>query len=600
MEKQLFNEHILFKELHPTLNQDVDFSKVYETSIKKVTWQCTKDSRHVWEQAIRSRTKQGYGCSYCSGHKTLHEESLGSLHPHISSEVHKEKNPNFDAFSHSPQSNKVVNWICPNGHEWKSKVFFRTRNQDPECPTCRKRKTSFASKYPNLVKEWHATKNNNLDPWELTPSSKNKIWWVCSVLEHPDWEDSITMRANSNRGCPECKLNNKKTNKVKVSLPLLSVYSSELSKQWHPTKNKENLPSQFTAGSIYKAWWLCSSCNKEWQSTIANRARLNRGCPSCARRKKGKKGNKIGASIVQTHPILIPMWHENLNKELKPEQFTYGSSKEIWWQCLTNKDHVWLEKINVRTKRKSTECKICEVEANSLQTNYPDIAAEWHPTRNGSLTPKDVSQAAGQKIWWQCLVNPEHVWRADVRNRTLNKSNCNQCSIEKTSIHLRNPGQVIDSRDVNTYHIFTSSMESLLLLLEHSLENNKRLIQPMYRIVSINKSNKELNTKKYSIEEVVDWHRNVELKVIEFLSNLIWHNIYNVKTLYKDTLNISFPKNTPEIIKAVGIRHDLVHRNGKTKKGKMHVLSKNDVESLLKETTEFVSEIQKQLIKIDM
>ena len=627
MDKKLFNENKLFEELHPSLNKEIDFSKIYDTSSKLVTWQCTKDIRHVWKQRIRSRTKQGYGCSYCSGHRTLPEESLATLYPKVTAEIHPEKNPNFDARTRSPASNKVVHWICSNGHEWKSRVENRTKNKDTGCPTCRKRKNSFASKYPRLLQEWHPSKNNSFDPWELTSGSNKKVWWKCTKNpDHDDWERTIATRVYKDSGCPKCVIAPKKTIRKNKPLPLLSIYSKEISEQWHPSKNGGKLPSEYTAGSVYKAWWLCSVCKNEWQSTIKNRARQNKGCPACASRTRGKSRQIIGASIVQTHPELIPIWHKTLNKELKPEQFTYGSAQKIWWQCLTNENHNWSEKIVLMTKKHSLECKICKKEANSLQTNYPQIAAEWHPTKNGNLTPNDVSQAAGQMIWWQCHVNPEHEWQADVRNRTKNKSNCYQCSLEKTAIHLRNPSQTISPEDVEIFHVFSSSLESLFLLLELPLDNNKRLIQPMYRMIysstitalesflsdafknkviknndrtlTVIKSNTELNTSKYSIEEIVDCHSNVELKVIEFLSNLIWHNIYNVKKLYKDTLDISFPENTSEIIKAVGIRHDLVHRNGKTKRGGMHILGKSDVESLIKETEQFVSQIQKQLIKL--
>lgn len=38
----------------------------------------------------------------------------------------------------------------------------------------------------------------------------------------------------------------------------------------------------------------------------------------------------------------------------------------------------------------------------SLANIYPDIALEWHPTRNGELTPYGVSAKSGKKVWWHC------------------------------------------------------------------------------------------------------------------------------------------------------------------------------------------------------
>jgi very-short-patch-repair endonuclease len=37
---------------------------------------------------------------------------------------------------------------------------------------------------------------------------------------------------------------------------------------------------------------------------------------------------------------------------------------------------------------------------NDLQTRNPSLAAEWHPTKNGSLMPSNVLYKSKQKVWW--------------------------------------------------------------------------------------------------------------------------------------------------------------------------------------------------------
>jgi len=53
--KELFAEKHpqLFKELHPTKNKDVDFSKLYENSGREVTWQCQKKKYHALEIGVK-------------------------------------------------------------------------------------------------------------------------------------------------------------------------------------------------------------------------------------------------------------------------------------------------------------------------------------------------------------------------------------------------------------------------------------------------------------------------------------------------------------------------------------------------------------------
>ncbi|MBQ7064572.1 MAG: zinc-ribbon domain-containing protein, partial [Firmicutes bacterium] len=37
---------------------------------------------------------------------------------------------------------------------------------------------------------------------------------------------------------------------------------------------------------------------------------------------------------------------------------------------------------------------------NDLATTNPNLAHEWHPSKNGELSPTDVFAGSGQKVWW--------------------------------------------------------------------------------------------------------------------------------------------------------------------------------------------------------
>lgn len=58
------------------------------------------------------------------------------------------------------------------------------------------------SKYPELTREWHSTKNNDLKLNKISSSSPKKVWWKCSVC-YFEWCTSITTRTRGN-GCPKC------------------------------------------------------------------------------------------------------------------------------------------------------------------------------------------------------------------------------------------------------------------------------------------------------------------------------------------------------------------------------------------------------------
>jgi hypothetical protein len=64
----------------------------------------------------------------------------------------------------------------------------------------------------------------------------------------------------------------------------------------------------------------------------------------------------------------------------------------------------------------------------SLQREHPKLAKEWNPTKNGSLTPWDVTSGSKEKVWWRCSKNPKHEWNAAVGSRALNHRGCPKCS----------------------------------------------------------------------------------------------------------------------------------------------------------------------------
>jgi hypothetical protein len=61
---------------------------------------------------------------------------------------------------------------------------------------------------------------------------------------------------------------------------------------------------------------------------------------------------------------------------------------------------------------------------NCLQTVNPELAKQWHPTKNGGLTPNDVTKGSNKKVWWYC--ENGHEWEASIANRTKGNG-CPNC-----------------------------------------------------------------------------------------------------------------------------------------------------------------------------
>ncbi|MCP4217261.1 MAG: zinc-ribbon domain-containing protein, partial [bacterium] len=39
---------------------------------------------------------------------------------------------------------------------------------------------------------------------------------------------------------------------------------------------------------------------------------------------------------------------------------------------------------------------------NNFKLLHPLAAEEWHPTKNGDVTPDQMLPGSGIKVWWQC------------------------------------------------------------------------------------------------------------------------------------------------------------------------------------------------------
>jgi len=63
----------------------------------------------------------------------------------------------------------------------------------------------------------------------------------------------------------------------------------------------------------------------------------------------------------------------------------------------------------------------------SLAGTAPHLLGDWHPTRNGDLSPTDVLPHSRTPVWWQC---PEHhEWAAAPGNRLTGTGHgCPDCA----------------------------------------------------------------------------------------------------------------------------------------------------------------------------
>ncbi len=301
--------------------------------------------------------------------------------------------------------------------------------------------TPISITHPSISDEWHPTRNGDFRPEHVSQGSSKKVWWLCPKTcpegcPH-EWETMVSNRCRLNYGCPYCS---RLTKKVCIHTSIVGTHP-DIAAQWHPTKNGDRRPDQYSFGSEKKAWWLCHvtcphGCPHEWEAEISKRILrgVDAGCPFCS---SNHKKVCIHDSIVTTHPHLLAEWHPTKNGEIKPEECAPGSCKQIWWSCPNTCSHgcvhEWQTRISDRAIRGSGCPYCCKFRQkfcvhSTIQYTHPAIAVEWHPTKNGTVKPSDIVSGCDKPYWWVCPVNAAHEWCTSTSNRCTNGTGCPLCT----------------------------------------------------------------------------------------------------------------------------------------------------------------------------
>ena len=104
-------------------------------------------------------------------------------------------------------------------------------------------------------------------------------------------------------------------------------------------------------------------------------------------------------------------------------------------------------------------------------------------------------------------------------------------------------------------------------------------------------SNPEFKNVKLTLSEIFKKKESLNSYVREYLVKLLWHNLSKLKPMFKTSLGIEFPESMEYLTKAVNVRHDLVHRNGKTKDELDISISKGELKRLFDEILSFAKHI---------
>ena len=501
----------LAKEWNYEKNGDLRPEDVSCGSNKKVWWKLPYDvpddypvehlrRKHFefeWEAKVYARNEYP-GCPFLNGHSIWTGfNDLATINPELAAQWHPTKNGDLKPTQVTANSGLKVWWSLPYDipldypieplrgkhfkFEWEASIDNRNKHQS--CPYLIGKAVwpgfnDLATINPKLAAQWHPTKNGDLKPTQVTANSGYKVWWLLHYDipndyfieslkgKHFDfeWESTIANRS-SGFECPFLS-----GRAIWPGFNDLATINPELAAQWHPTKNGNLRPTQVTANAKKKVWWFLSydvpidypveylrgkHFDFEWKASIGNRNQ-GKGCPYLT-------GNAIWPGfndLAATNPELAAQWHTTKNGDLKPAQATVSTDKKVWWllsydvpidypvEYLRGKHFDFEWKASINSRNRGTGCPYLAGKAvwpgfNDLATTNPELAAQWHPTKNGNLRPTQVTANSNRKVWWLYPYDDPNTgkhsvfeWQATVYNRN-NGAGCPYLTMYKGEEYIK-------------------------------------------------------------------------------------------------------------------------------------------------------------------
>jgi len=276
-------------------------------------------------------------------------------------------------------------------------------------------KDSLLDNCPEIEAIWDYERNYPLRPDHFKQYSNFKAWFTCE--QNHTTLAQIGSKAQGH-GCKVCH------GQVATGEYNLELLFPGIMREWNCYLN-ENTPDTFLPFSNQVAYWDCPKCKSTYDKMINERTGGGENCPYCA----GKRVNKTNC-LSTTHPHLALEWDFSKNGDLTPSDVTKGSHDKVWWICEQNHSYPAF----VYSRVEGRGCPKCyelygrykpkkAKRENSLVVKKPEIAKQWHPTKNGDISPSEVGAYAREEYWWLC--ERGHEWLKSPNSRRSAK--CRYC-----------------------------------------------------------------------------------------------------------------------------------------------------------------------------
>ena len=389
-------------------SRGLDPSKIVVGSTIRAFWKC-----HVcgteWESVVRGRTKARYGCPVCAGKvRGAARVATTIARKGCFSDAELLKDWDYDCNvlgpeAYSPCSNKKVFWKCHVcGYQWDAKISNRVHGRG--CPACSGKRlhvghNDLATTDPKLAKEWHPTKNGGLSPTDVMRGQARKVWWLCP--NGHAYCASLNKRTSDHTGCPICNSGRQTSFREQAFYYYIKkIFPNAVSRykpEWLGRMELDIFIPEKKLAIEYDgtAWHKDSNFGREkhkYELCVKNGVKLWRIKETMPESGMGMADRMFSVQNVENKNEFRNLLILVLT-ELDPEcnMWTRKNFRKFWTEVDVNLDR---DRYEINQYRYAVK--------NSLLAKRPDIAAEWHPTKNHDWRPEGISWKSEHKVWWLC------------------------------------------------------------------------------------------------------------------------------------------------------------------------------------------------------
>ena len=429
----------LLDEWHPTLNSDLDPFQLKPGSKTLAWWRC-RDCGREWQTAIGLRAQAGTGCESCSYKERGARirtpkpgESAAELFPAILGEWDWENNGDLDPRELKPGSDLKVWWLCSKGHRWQAHIYHRASATPTGCFRCvhtPEPGESFADLNPDIAREWHPTKNGDVRPGSVKPSSKYQAWWKCAARGH-EWRAYVCNRSGpSASSCPKCTMWGTSASQIRIAYELAAAgIPIVLDHPAIPVTGRRPV----AADMVIPDYMLIIEYDGSYHHARSDSLDKDRKQSRCL--------EEAGWTVLRIRPDSIEPVDEfsievSSGASIKAiTTITLQKMKDLGYPIgrlieYENDSELWAAA--------EADAAVLNLKSRSLLQEFPEIAAEWHPTRNGLRSPDDVNPGSKIPAWWLCGTCG-HEWRVRPGHRTTGGTGCPRCAAAGAAVKKRTP-----------------------------------------------------------------------------------------------------------------------------------------------------------------